>query len=79
MLNKKYNYDYSTELKNKTNYKNIERLHKSLTEDNYLTHAIILANDKELNKEQIEYHQERMKFLFESNATFGESSKDKVF
>jgi hypothetical protein len=71
MLNKKYNYDYSTEFKNKTNYKNIERLHKSLTEDNYLTHAIILANDKELNKEQIEYHQERMKFLFESNATFG--------
>jgi hypothetical protein len=72
MLNKKYNYDYSTELKNKTNYKNIERLHKSLTEDNYLTHAIILANDKELNKEQIEYHQGRMKFLFES-------TKDKVF
>ena len=67
MLNKKYNYDYSTELKNKTNYANIERLHKSLTEDNYLTHAIILANDKELNKEQIEYHQERMKFLFENS------------
>jgi len=68
---KHYDFDYSTkdpmEDKNPDLYK-INRLHKSLTADNYLTHAIMLAQNKSLTKEQRKWHEDRMNSLFTNEA-----------
>ena len=65
--NKHYGFDYSNkdpeEDKNPDLYK-INRLHKTLTENNYLTHAVMLAHNKELTEEQKQYHQKMMNKLF---------------
>jgi hypothetical protein len=76
-----YGFDYANkdpvENKNPDLYK-INRLHKSLTENNYLTHAIMLSQHKDLTPEQKEYHEKRMKELFESDLTLSQNGYRRI-
>jgi len=62
-----YVFDYSNiPPKNDTEptLEKITRLYGGLTQDNYLTHAIMLVQHKDLTDEQREYHKTMMKKLF---------------
>jgi hypothetical protein len=56
-------YDKNCNIKELNKVKNI---HKSLTADDYLTHAIILQS-KNLTDQQKEYHESEFKRLIEDN------------
>jgi hypothetical protein len=57
-----YGFDYSTpdEIADKNpNLEKINKMHKSLNEDNYLTHLVMACQHKNLTKEQKDFHLKR--------------------
>jgi len=57
--NKIYGFDYETveEIDNPTlNLKRINKIHKSLNVNNYLTHILMVCHNKDLTEHQKQYH-----------------------